>query len=167
MSDDFVESDLETPTEADLDLVYGSKYLAVSDIGDRKLRTKILKVRKEELSGKEGRARMRFVLYIAALDKGMVLNATNKNELMTALGRVPAKWIGATIGIYVDNNVMFAGKRTKGLRLRVISPASMPKSAPAAKPGSEAASAIGWPEQEGELGFDPDSGDVTPDLTAA
>ena len=45
MSDDFVETDLDTPTEHDLDLAYGSKYLSATDVGNRKLRTKIAKVR--------------------------------------------------------------------------------------------------------------------------
>ena len=33
----FAEQDLDTPTEADLALDYGSQYLSTSDIGDRSL----------------------------------------------------------------------------------------------------------------------------------
>jgi len=131
MADDFTEQDLETPTENDLDQAYGSRYLSASDIGDRKIKSKIVKVRKEELRGNEGKSRMRFILYLESLDKPMVLNATNKNELVTALGKIPAKWIGAVVGVLVDSNVMFAGKRTKGLRLRVLGTTTMGK--PAAK----------------------------------
>jgi len=35
---------------------------------------------------------------------------------------VPAKWVGAVIGVYVEN-VTFGGKRVAGLRLRVLAAA--------------------------------------------
>ena len=41
------DNDLLTPTEADLDACYGSKFLSATDLGDRKLRTKIGRVRME------------------------------------------------------------------------------------------------------------------------
>ena len=34
----FTETDLETPTEADLDSAYGSKYLATGEIGEKKIK---------------------------------------------------------------------------------------------------------------------------------
>jgi hypothetical protein len=147
MAEEFLEHDLETPTEADLDSAYGSQYLSTTDIGDRKVRTKIAKVRKAELRGNDGKPpRTRVVLFFDSLDKGMVINATNKHELVTGLGKTPAKWVGASVGLYVDNNVMFAGKRTKGLRLRVLGSVTTAKSAP--------------PPWE-------DEGDPTPDFTPA
>ena len=60
MADDFLEHDLDTPTEADLDLAYGSQYLSATDIGDRKIRTKIAKVRKADLRGNDDKKRMKF-----------------------------------------------------------------------------------------------------------
>jgi hypothetical protein len=120
MVTEYIEHDLDTPTEHDLDLAYGSKYLSATDVGDKKIRAKIVKVRKEEMRGDDGKTRTKFVLFFEGLDKAMVLNATNKDVLADNFGRVPAKWIGATVGILVDNNVMFQGKRTKGLRLRYI-----------------------------------------------
>ena len=77
---DFIEQDLETPTEADLDSAYGSKFLSAADVGDRKIRSKILKVRKEDLRGKDDKSKKRLVLYLEGLDKPMVLNATNKTS---------------------------------------------------------------------------------------
>ena len=62
------------------------------------------------------------MLYLEGLDKPMVLNATNKDALVSALGKAPANWINASVGIYVDPNVMFGGVRTGGLRLRVLGP---------------------------------------------
>jgi len=160
MADDFIEHDLDTPTEADLDLAYGSQYLSATDIGDRKIRTKVAKVRQAELRGNDDKKKTKFVLFLESIDKPMVVNATNKNALVDALGRAPAKWIGATIGLYVDPTVTFAGKVTKGLRLRVLSsaPATAPKPAPTPAPA-----AAEWPEEKGDPGAE--FNDDVPDLT--
>ena len=168
MADEFLEHDLDTPTEQDLDQAYGSKFLSSTDVGNRKIRTKIARVRKEELrDGDAGKKKIKFVIYFKSLDKGLILNATNKNALADAFGKVPAKWIGAEVGVFVDPNVTFAGKRVPGLRLRVLLPAtaSKPATAPAAKPA--AAASDEWPEEKGDPGFDPDLNDSVPDLSAA
>lgn len=146
MADDFIEADLDTPTEQDLDTLYGSKYLSAADVGDRKIKTTILKIRKEDLRADNGKTRKKFVLLLEGVDKPMVLNATNKDALVDALGKVPASWVGASVGIYVDPNVLFAGKRVKGLRLRVLLAPAKPKPAPAA--------AVPWPEEKGDPGAD-------------
>jgi hypothetical protein len=52
MGDEFIETDV--PTEADLDQAYGSRYLSANDIGDRRIRTKIVKVRKEDIAMGDG-----------------------------------------------------------------------------------------------------------------
>ena len=123
MVTEFVEDDLNTPTEADLEDCYGSKYLGAVDIGDKKIRSRIGKVRKETMPQQGGKPeRPRFVIYFTTLDKPMVLNATNKNALVDKLGKVPANWVDAEIGLYTENT-QFAGKTVKGLRLRVLGPA--------------------------------------------
>ena len=93
------DNDLLTPTEADLDACYGSKFLSATDLGDRKLRTKIGRVRMEELKQQDGKTRKKFILGFTNLDKEVVLNVTNKTTLVDALGRNPADWIGAEIGL--------------------------------------------------------------------
>jgi len=148
MANDFTEQDLETPTEADLDSVYGRKHLSVDDVGTRKIKTKILKVRKEELRGKDDKMRVQFVLYFESLDKALVLNGVNKDELVAKCGKTPANWIGVAVGIYVDPDVMFGPNRTGGVRLRVLGPAA---SKPAPKPAA-ATEAPPWPEEEGDPG---------------
>ena len=47
--------DHDTPTEADLDLCYGSKFLSAIELGDKKIRTTHPKVKKEPLRGKTAR----------------------------------------------------------------------------------------------------------------
>jgi hypothetical protein len=155
MGDEFTEQDLDTPTEADLDSAYGSKFLSATDVGTRKIKTKILKVRKEELRGKDDKKRMRFVLFLESLDKPMVLNATNKDALVSALGKTPAKWVNTAVGLYVDPSVTFGGNRTGGLRLRVLGPmvTAKPAPQPTTKPPPAAAERL---EEKGDPGFDPD-----------
>jgi hypothetical protein len=97
---------------------------------------------------------MRFVVYFESVDKPLVLNPTNKNILVDALGKSPAGWIGATVGIFVDPNVTFAGKRTGGVRLRVLQPPAT--KAPIPKKPAPTKAATEWSEQEGDPGFDPD-----------
>ena len=157
MSDDF-NDDLETPSEADLDNCYGSKYLGAVDIGDKKIRTRIGKVRKEAMPQRDGKKeRDKFVLYLTTIDKPMVLNTTNKNALVDKLGRVPANWVGADIGLYTENT-QYGGKPTKGLRLRVLGPAKTAattgKAAPA-KPAKPAKSTEekSWSDDPDDSGF--------------
>jgi len=128
MSDDFSD-DLDTPSEADLEQCYGSKYLSAADLGDKKIKTRIGKIRKEAMRQQGGKPeRSKFVIYFTTLDKPMVLNATNKNALVDKLGKVPADWVGAAVGLYTENT-QFGGKPTKGLRLTVFGPAKT-KAAP-------------------------------------
>jgi len=136
-SDDFSD-DLDTPTEDDLNDCYGSKYLSAADLGDRKIRTHIGKIRKEVLQQQGGKPeRPKFVIYFTTLDKPLVLNATNKDTLVKALGGTPASWVGAEIGLF-SVSTQYGGKATKGVRFKVL---SEPKAAakPAPKPAPKAA----------------------------
>jgi hypothetical protein len=163
MSDEF-DDDLETPTEDDLDKLYGSKYLGAVDLGDKKIRTRIWKIRKEPMQQQGGKPeRAKLVLYFATLEKPMVLNATNKNVLVEKLGRNPTDWKDAEVGLFTVDT-QFQGKPTKGLRLKVLSvPKAASKPAPKAaasksvsKPASKAApkpaEEAPWPDEDGDPG---------------
>jgi hypothetical protein len=157
MSDDFSDTDLDTPTERDLDELYGSKYLGAADLGDKKIRTRIAKVRKETMQQQGGKPeRPKFVIYFTTLDKGVVLNATNKNTIVTALGKDPARWAGAEVGLYTIDTA-FGGKPVKGLRLKVLSaPKSMAKPTPAPKTPLKSTAAEEPPPWDDPLpGFEP------------
>ena len=163
MADEFLEHDLDTPSETDLNQAYGSKYLSASDIGTRKIRTKLIKIGKAKLRGNDGTERMRFVLFFEGIDKGLVLNAVNKDRLVAALGRPPVKWLNASVGIYVDPDVVFGGKKTGGIRLRVLEAF---QAKPAPKPAPKKTAAPESPEQPDDPGYDPDLND-NPDFTQA
>jgi hypothetical protein len=128
MNEDF-NDDLDTPSEADLDSCYGSKYFSAADLGDKKIRTRIAKIRKETMQQQGGKPeRAKFVIWFTTVDKPMVLNATNKNALVDKLGKTPANWIDAEVGLLTEVT-QFQGKLTRGLRLRVL---SLPKKVAAA-----------------------------------
>ena len=67
MTQEFYDHD--TPSEVDLDLCYGSKFLSATELGDKKIRTRILKVKKEPLRGQDGKEKNKFVLSFSNLDK--------------------------------------------------------------------------------------------------
>jgi hypothetical protein len=150
VTDDDFDNDLDTPTEADLDACYGSKYLGASDLGDRKVKSRIGKVRKETMQQQGKPERPKFVLYFTTLDKGVVLNVTNKATIVAALGKNPADWIGAEIGLFTIDT-QFGGKPTKGLRLKVLSgpkPVAKAVVTPPPKPKPAAAEPSPWEDSE-------------------
>ena len=81
--------------------------------------------------------RAKIVLYFTTLDKGLVLNATNKNTLVTEIGKDPAVGSGAEIGLYTIYRVR--RQAMKGLRLKVLAAAKAaptPKPAPSRQPSA-------------------------------
>jgi hypothetical protein len=79
--------------------------------------------------------------------------------LVDRLGKAPAGWLNASVGILVDPNVGFGGKKTGGVRLQMLGPAITPK--PATKPAPQPKTmpppaAAEQPEEKGDPGFDPD-----------
>ena len=146
----------ETPSEEDLELCYGPKYLSGTEHGDRKTKTKIARVRKQALQQQGGGTKTKFILAFTTVDKEMVVNSTNKNTLVDGLGKRPADWIGAEVGIYTVPTT-YSGKPTRGLRLRVLNkPATTPPPKASAQPAPKpaAAEAKPWPDQPDDPGSD-------------
>jgi len=149
--------DISTPTEQDLESCYGSKYLSAADLGDRKIKATIARIRKEELRQDNGASRGKFVLFLEEVDKGLVLNQTNKMVLVDALGKNPASWIGATLGLAAES-VQFGGKAVRGIRIRVLhKPAAASAPPPAPPKPTQAGAEEPWPVQDGDPGPDFDN----------
>jgi hypothetical protein len=149
-------NDNDTPSEADLDLCYGSKFLSATELGDKKIRSRILKVKKEPLRGQDGKEKNKFILSFSNLDKSLVANATNIKTLVDALGKAPSGWLNAEVAIFTEPTMM-AGKPTRGVRLRVLGkpPGAAPAPAPALKPPAPAPTAkdaAPWPDEPGDPG---------------
>ena len=138
------------PRQRDIDEAYGSRFLGAVDVGDRKMRTKLLRVKKEEVRDRDtGKMKKRILVFFENINKPLVLNTTTKDTLVSAFGKNPAGWVGATVGVYVDPDVMFGGKKVGGVRLRPLhppAPAAKPVPKPVlAQPAKPATTA--WPEQ--------------------
>jgi hypothetical protein len=147
-------NDHDTPSEADLDLCYGSKFLSATELGDKKIRTRILKVKKEPLRGQDGKEKNKFILSFSNIDKSLVANATNIKTLVDALGKAPSGWLNADVGIFTEPTMM-AGKPTRGVRLRVLGKPPGAAPAPAPKPPAPtptATEAAPWPDEPGDPG---------------
>jgi hypothetical protein len=108
-------------TESDLEGLYGSKMLSGTELGDRKIKARITDVLKQTLQGRTPGepARTKVVLVLAGQEKQLALNSTNYTYIRDTLGRNPQNWIGAEIGIKAED-VSFAGRTVKGLRVKVL-----------------------------------------------
>jgi hypothetical protein len=95
MNQEWGEDDL-TPTAADLDAAYGSRFTSALDIGSKRIRDNIAKVWMEELPQLDGKPlRKKCVIGCRTLPKPIALNATNKDVLVRGIGKDPADWSAA------------------------------------------------------------------------
>jgi hypothetical protein len=145
---DFDPND-DTPNEEDLEACYGSRFITATGLGDRKIRTKIARIRKQALQQQLGGTKTKFILAFTTVDKEMVLNVTNKIVLVDALGRIPADWIGAEVGLFTEPTAI-GGKATRGLRLRVLNKPSRPAPVPKTPPKPDKP----WPAEADDPGPD-------------
>lgn len=95
-----------------------SKYLKKEDI-ERDTLVTVAKLGQADVSMEDQDADLKWTVKFKELEKPMVLNVTNINAMTEATGTDETdEWIGKKVVVYVDPNVMFAGKRVGGLRIR-------------------------------------------------
>ena len=101
-----------------IDQAYPSKYLKSADI-DKPIKVVIRGCRIEGIDeeGKEQKP----VLYFNGMDRGLVLNKTNATTISSAFGSETNNWTGKTVGLWVDQTVMFGNEKRPGLRVKVFS----------------------------------------------
>lgn len=107
----------KSPTAADLDAIYGSRFYNGSNLGANRPVLTIVRVGVEELRGKNG-PELKALLHFKESTKLVALNKTNKAALEKVLGIEPEKWIGATIRLWADDANTFEDK--PHLRLEVL-----------------------------------------------
>jgi hypothetical protein len=79
----------------------------------------IANVAERTLAAPGGHPRTKLVLYFKESAKGLPLNMANGNLLLEMTGTEnPAQWPGTIVELYVDDAVIYAGKRVGGVRLR-------------------------------------------------
>jgi len=98
--------------------MFPSNWLAKEDI-THPIRATIKAVTQEEIKGESGNE-TKNILHFNGDVKQMILNRTNAEFLVAAFGDDSDHWLGKTVEIYVDPNVMFGGKRIGGVRVRAV-----------------------------------------------
>lgn len=98
-----------------VDEVYPSRWLKAEDIGDKKIKVTIESVEKEDFDNGS-----KLVLFFGEMDKGLVLNLTNKNKMVEGLGKETNDWIGEKIELYTAL-VSYKKEEVKAIRLKVLS----------------------------------------------
>ena len=96
---------------------FPSKYLSKEDV-PQAVSVSIARVYHTEIESDET-TKTKVVIDLNGLDKPMILNATNWDALEAAYGPESDAWVGKTCEVYADPNVVYAGKKVGGLRVRV------------------------------------------------
>lgn len=109
-----------------------SKFLKKEDVDPPKLVT-IKAMRQANVAMDDQPEELKWTVLFKELDKPMVLNSTNIQLLVKALGTDETdEWVGKQVVVYNDPNVSFAGKITGGVRIRA--PKKKSPEAPSAVP---------------------------------
>lgn len=102
-----------------IDDVYGGDFLKKEHLGGQDVPVVIEAVALEAV-GDEGKRQL--VLSFVGRQRRLGLNTTNAESIAALYGRETDGWIGKSITLYPDPNVMWAGKKVGGVRVRPIPP---------------------------------------------
>lgn len=105
---------MNNPTKPTLDVrQFLGGYLRQDDIADEQVVT-IVDAWPKQLRGDEQAS---LLVRFAEFGKPLVLNSTNINELVALFDSIDAADWRGPVGLYVDPNVTYGGKRTGGIRV--------------------------------------------------
>ena len=101
----------------------GSQYLSAKKLGDKVLRGKVVDINEEQIRGNDGSVELKHVLYLEGEPKGLVLNATNIDSLVSLAGETdPDGVVGKGIEVELRAEmVQFGNKQVPGIRLHPAS----------------------------------------------
>ena len=97
----------------------GGAFLKKEDLAAGPQRFSIQGISKVTFKGRNGGADEDALQLELDDDRQFSLNKTNTMALIKMYGRSTANWIGKTITLYVDPNVMFSGRLVGGVRVRI------------------------------------------------
>ena len=96
----------------------GGMYMNVENaVTDRVLT--VLNVTIEDIGQGSDKSRKAVVHWTETQLPALALNKVNLQAFKEALGPDTDDWVGAKVQLYIDRNVMFAGRKTEGVRLRI------------------------------------------------
>ena len=114
---------------------FPSKWLSADDLGTREFTMTIRAVKVENMSPQEGQDN-KPVVYFENAKKGLSLNVTNNQTLMSAFGPESNDWVGKEVILYAVDT-QFKGRATRGVRVRT------PAQAPATEQFDPSAGPVG------------------------
>lgn len=101
-----------------------SEYLKSEDIENAggEMELIIASVSRKEYEENDGTKTVKGQLCFQDNKKKLALNVTNTKTLMSMYGKdnIDTAWIGKPVILYVDPHVMYAGKETRGIRIRLV-----------------------------------------------
>ncbi len=109
---------------------FPSNFLKAADLNNRTVKAKIDKVIFEEIGQNKDR---KPVIYFAGVDKGLVLNKTNAEQIGSMHGQVFEDWTGREIELF-SQMVPFNGQNVPAIRVRAV--AEVAAQAPLDRPAS-------------------------------
>jgi hypothetical protein len=125
--------EMETNMSEDFDDLYGSQYLAATDL-KKPFTAVVEEVDKQDFARQGERQKMKVVVHLKGVKKPIVVNKTNALNLSEQYGKDFDEWVGKRVTVKAEPTT-FGGKRVMGLRL-------YPDEAPALKaPKSKTSSA--------------------------
>lgn len=98
--------------------LYPSKFLSKDDLGEQGALLLTIKSVTFENVGREDDPEQKPCLHFNETNKPLVLNRTNGEYVGSLYGDDTDTWAGKQVVVYFDATIMFAGKRTGGLRVR-------------------------------------------------
>jgi hypothetical protein len=102
--------------------MFPSKYLKASD-AETDLTLTITRISCETMKNRDGQDEEKYVLYFKEVEKGMVINKTNKNTLVDLYGEETDDWIEKRV-ILTSVDVDAFGETTAALRISHKKPAA-------------------------------------------
>jgi hypothetical protein len=94
-------------------------YLAKADV-DPPVTWCITNVVEKTIAAPNKPPKLKLVAFFDGTDKGLILNMSQCEFLAESTqSDDPSEWLGYEITLYVDEDVVYAGKRIGGIRLRV------------------------------------------------
>lgn len=123
--------------------VFKSKYLSKDDLHTPLVLT-VKDVAMQTVQNEDGNDDVPVMEFREDVKPMIVKNQTNWSNLEEAFGDDTDNWIGKKIEVYVDPNVMFKGKKTGGVRIRIPTGAMNPgvQATPTKLFGNEAANKL-------------------------
>lgn len=125
----------------DITQAFPSKYVSAADLQGQEVTVTMARCVMESVQGDNGTEDDLPVLYFEGARKGMVLNKTNANTIMSLYGKLTEQWAGRQITLY-GTETSFQGRMVSCIRVRSVVPAApaIPAAAPAQAPAPAPAS---------------------------